>query len=63
MERLFPKFQAESFDDEMLETVTFWADDEINDLLGEMTKAGVLGIAQRFIVKKGLARRRATGGV
>lgn len=59
MERLFPKFQAESFDDEMLQTVASWEDSEINDLLGDLTQAGVLGIAQRFIVKKGLARLRA----
>lgn len=59
MERLFPKFQAESFDDEMLQSITSWPDEDVNELLGEWTKAGVVGIAQRFIVKKGLLRLRA----
>jgi hypothetical protein len=63
MERLFPRFQAESFDDEMLQSVTSWPDDEINELLGEWTKAGVLGIAQRFIFKRGLVRLRAATAV
>jgi hypothetical protein len=58
LERLFPKFQAEDFDDEMFRTVTSWSNEEVNDLLKEWVKAGVLGVAQQFIVKKGLIRLR-----
>ena len=60
LERLFPKLQAEDFDDEMLYTVASWTDEEINELLKEWVKAGVLGVAQQFVFKKGLILLRTS---
>lgn len=58
MERLYPKFEEAKFDDVMLHTISTWSDEEINEYLGDLVKLGLLGIAQRFIVKKGLIRMR-----
>ena len=58
MERLFPKFEAESFDDEMLEAVISWPDEDIDELLKDLTAAGVMSTVQRFVVKKGLVALR-----
>jgi hypothetical protein len=54
MERLFPKFQEEGFDDEMLHTVASWPDQDIDELLRALTKAGVMSTTQCFIVKRGI---------
>lgn len=59
MDRLTKQFLDAGFDDEMLRTVAGWPDDEMNDILGYLSGEGVLGIAQRFIVKKGLVKLRA----
>ncbi|KIM71340.1 hypothetical protein PILCRDRAFT_830406 [Piloderma croceum F 1598] len=58
LERLFPKFQAEEFDDDMLHAITSWSNEEVNELLKEWVKVGFLGVAQQFIIKKGLIRLR-----
>jgi len=58
LERLFPKFQAEEFDDDMLHAVASWSNEEVNELLKEWVKVGFLGVAQQFIIKKGLIRLR-----
>jgi hypothetical protein len=58
MEHLFPKFEAESFDDEMLYTVTSWPNEVIDELLKDLTQAGVMSTVQRFVVKKGIVALR-----
>jgi hypothetical protein len=58
LERLLPKFQAEDFDDDMLYAVASWSNEEVNELLKEWVKAGVMGVAQQFIFKRGLIRLR-----
>jgi hypothetical protein len=60
MERLYSKFEAESFDDEMLNTVTSWTDADIDELLLDLTRAGVMSTVQRFVVKRGIVALRAT---
>ena len=54
MELLFPKFEAECFDDKMLQTVISWPDEDIDELLKDLTATGVMSTVQRFVVKKGL---------
>lgn len=58
MERLHAKFEEAKFDDVMLHTISAWSDEEIDEYLGDLVKLGLLGIAQRFIVKRGLVRMR-----
>lgn len=62
LERFLPSFQEAGFDDDMLRTVMNWSDEEVNELLGEMTKLKEkkLGVAQRFVVKKGIIGIRRT---
>lgn len=60
MERLFPKFEAESFDDEMLHTVASWPEEDVDEFLKDLTQAGVMTTVQRFVVKKGIVALRGT---
>ena len=60
MERLFPAFEAGSFDDEMLRAVTNWPDGEINELLRDLAKSGFMSDPQRFVVYKGIIALRDT---
>ena len=54
MELLFLKFEAECFDDKMLQTVISWPDEDIDKLLRDLTAAGIMSTVQHFIVKEGL---------
>jgi hypothetical protein len=40
---LIPKFQLEGFDNDMPYVVTSWSDEEVNKLLKEWAKVGILG--------------------
>ena len=63
MERLFPKFEAEGFDDEMLQTVRSWPNEDIDEMLKALATAGVMSTAQRVVVKRGIVALRATNSV
>lgn len=65
LERFLPSFQEAGFDDDMLRSVSKWSDEEVDELLGEMTrfKENKLGIAQRFVVKRGIIEIRKTAAV
>ena len=54
MELLFLKFEAECFNDKMLQTVISWPDEDINKLLRDLTAAGIMSTIQCLVVKKGL---------
>jgi len=53
MERLFPTFEAQSFDDEMLRAVTNWPDEKIDEFLRDLTKSGFMKDTHRLIVLHG----------
>lgn len=58
LSRFYSNFQQAEFDDDMLDVIITWSNEDINECLSELTKAGVFGVAQRFVIKKGLVRMK-----